>query len=393
MHTIPRLLSQSDWHNHAYRVVVKSMNSSQTKLGPILIIALLVAAASMTALVFLQPIDDVSSDYYVEIVGSNGVSQNVTLAEMMVMNSVSGNSSYENTYGNVRGVGVYKGVKISDLVDLVGGMDEGYVVRIVAEDGYSQTFERFKVYPNLTIWDLQGDMILAYEYDGLTVPDYEEGVRLAFIPEDGYYSSADANATSEKDSAAAGPQWVSNVVRIEILEDLYTSTYDVSEAWLRTLSSITGEGGYKKSSGDIIGPFNFTGVAFSILLEQFPSIPDDYVLIALSSDGYTSEYTKDVVEGELSGYTPSGNMLDSINSTMILAYEQDGSPIADGGPLMLAFLNEDGNLTDGFRWAKDVVSITILELSSSTTMLGNDASSHLELWIGTEKYFLQKETF
>ncbi|GAG88872.1 unnamed protein product, partial [marine sediment metagenome] len=100
--------------------------------------------------IFLQPIDDGSSDYYVEVVGSNGVSQNVTLAEMMIMDSVSGNSSYENTYGNVRGVGVYMGVKISDLVNLVGGMDEGYVVRIVAEDGYSQTFERFKVYPNLT---------------------------------------------------------------------------------------------------------------------------------------------------------------------------------------------------------------------------------------------------
>ena len=65
------------------------MNSSQTKLGPILIIALLVAAAAMTALVLLQPIDDDSSDYYVEIVGSTGVSQNVTLAEMMVMDSVS----------------------------------------------------------------------------------------------------------------------------------------------------------------------------------------------------------------------------------------------------------------------------------------------------------------
>jgi len=209
----------------------------------------------MAALSFLQPTDN-SLDYSVEIVGSNGVSQNVTLTEMMLMDSVSGNSSYENTYGNVRGVGVYRGVKISDLVDLVGGVDEGYVVRIIAEDGYSQTFERFKVYPNLTMWNLQGDMILAYEYDGLTVPEYEDGARLAFIPEDGYYSTTDANATSESDTSAAGPQWVSNVARIEILEDLYTSTFSVSETFLRTLSSITGEGAYqKKDGGDIIGPF------------------------------------------------------------------------------------------------------------------------------------------
>ncbi len=366
------------------------MDSSQIKPVTILIVALLIAGAAMAALIILQPTDS-SSDYHVEIVGSNGVSQNVTLAEMMLMDSVSGNSSYENTYGNVRGVGVYKGVKISDLVNLVGGVDEGYVVRIIAEDGYSQTFERFKVYPNLTIWNLQGDMILAYEYDGLTIPEYEDGARLAFIPEDGYYSSADANATSEQDTSAAGPQWVSNVVRIEVLENLYTATYSVSETMLRALPSITGEGGYKKSSGDIIGPFNFTGVSFSILLEQFATVPEDYVLIVRSSDGYTSEYTKAVVEGDMNGYTPTGHPLDSINSTVILAYEQDGSPIVDGGPLKIAFLNEDGNLTDGFRWAKDVVNITILELSSTTSLLWDFSASHLEPWIVYDSFIPIKD--
>jgi len=369
------------------------MDSSQTKPVTILIVALLVSGAAMAALVFLQSTDDGLSNYYVEIVGSNGVSQNVTLAEMMMMDNVSGNSSYQNTYGNVKGVGVYKGVRISDLVDLVGGMEEGYIVRIVAEDGYSQTFERFKAYPNLTIWNLQGDMILAYEYDGLAMPEYEDGFRLAFIPEDGYYSSADANTTTEPNPSAAGPQWVSNVARIEILKNLYNSTYSVSETMLRTLPSITGEGGYKKKAGDIIGPFNFTGVAFSILLEQFALVPDDYILIARSSDGQTGEYTKAVVEGDVNGYTPLGNPLDSINSTMTLAYEQDGSPISDGGPLMIVFLNEDGNLTDGFRWVKRIVSITIPELSGTTSMLRNVTSSHLELWIGTDEYFLQKESF
>ena len=37
---------------------------------------------------------------------------------------------------------------VSDLVDLVGGVDEGFVIRVVASDGYSQIFERSKVYPN-----------------------------------------------------------------------------------------------------------------------------------------------------------------------------------------------------------------------------------------------------
>jgi len=157
------------------------MDSSQIKPVTILIVALLLAGAAMATLVFLQPTEIPYSEYHVEVVGGNGVSQNVTLAEMLFMDSVIRNSSYENTYGNVRGAGEYMGVKISDLVDLVGGMDEGYVVRVVAEDGYSQTFERSKAYPNQTIWDIQGDMILAYAFAGYTIPAYENGFLNGFL--------------------------------------------------------------------------------------------------------------------------------------------------------------------------------------------------------------------
>jgi DMSO/TMAO reductase YedYZ molybdopterin-dependent catalytic subunit len=368
-----------------------TMDSNQTKLVSILVIAVIVAGGAMVALQFFQVPEDTSSDYFIEVVGVGGNSQNVTLSEMMLMESVSGNSSYQNTYGNVRGVGEYTGVKVSDLLDLVGGVDEGFVVRVVAADGYSQTFERSKVYPNTTIWNIQGDMILAYEYNGTVVPDYEEGIRLAFIPDDGYYSNADANATTDPNPAAAGPQWVSNVVRIEILENLYNSTFSVSESLLRTFVSVTGEGGYKKKSGDIIGPFNFTGVPLTTLLQEFVTLPGNYILIAHSSDGYTSEYTKSVVEGIVNGYTPTGAPLEEINSTMVLAYEQDGVPITDGGPLKIVFLNADGNLTDGNRWAKDVVSITILELSSTTAILSNYILSQTDCYPVNDAYILDEK--
>lgn len=48
---------------------------------------------------------------------------------------------------------------------------------------------------------------------------------------------------------------------------------------------------------------------------------------------------------------------------MVLAYDMDGSPIdADDGPLRIAFVNDDGNLTDGSLWAKLVVNLTITEV-------------------------------
>jgi hypothetical protein len=377
------------------------MNSSQTKLLTILLVAVLVSGAAIAALVLFQPNNNnTASEYYVEIVGSGG-SQNVTLADMIAMDTVTGNSSYQNSYGNVRGEGIYTGVNISDLVDLVGGMNADDMLKVTAGDGYSQTFERSKVYPNETIFDGQGYMILAYEFDGQIVPEYEDGFRLAFIPEDGYYSNADANATTDPNPSAAGPQWVSNVTIIEVISpsppepDILVLNYGETSlsftmSELQELPATSGNGGYRRSTGTINGPFAITGVAFSTLLDQLPTLPSNYTITAIAGDDWVSEYSKATVEGNLSGYTPTGDPVDSIQSTMVLAYEIDGDPIPAGdGPLRITFINEDGNLTDGSLWAKFIVNITVIEVPlSSASLAGASIFSGLDtgVFIAETKY-------
>ncbi|TFG34466.1 hypothetical protein EU527_03375 [Candidatus Thorarchaeota archaeon] len=370
------------------------MDLEKTKLIGILIIAIIIAGASLIGLVFLQPQSQEQDNqiYYVTVVGVDGTATNVTLADLLSMTAVSRNGSYQNTYGNIRGEGIYTGVKVSNLIDLVGGMEDDESIRVISKDDYSQIFEYAKVYPNQSYWDVQGDMVLAYEYEGLTVPDYEDGFRLTFLPEDGYYSNADANTTTNPDPAAAGPQWVSNVIRIEVLQNLFNTTIELSESELRLLPATHGEGGYKKKSGEIIGPFNYTGVKISYLLEQILDLPENYIVIARSVDGHSIEYTKTIVYGELSGYTPIGDPLEKIYSTMIVAYEQDGEPMIEDGPLLILFLNEDGNLTDGFRWLKDALSLTVLEIASqSPTSYSNNSGSVLsfpiDIRISTETKF------
>ncbi|MGY5860073.1 MAG: hypothetical protein RTU63_11940 [Candidatus Thorarchaeota archaeon] len=359
------------------------MSSNQTKLLGVLLVAVLVASAALAALVLFQPSNNTNpSDSFVKVVGTE-TSQNVTLSDMLLMESITGNSSYQNSYGNVRGEGIYTGVNISDLVDLVGGMADDDVLMISAADGYNQTFERAKVYPNSTTFGIQGYMILAYEFNGSTIPDYEEGFRLAFIPEDGYYTNADANDTTDPNPSGAGPQWVSNVAKIEVIAppepDVLTLTFDETTlsftmSELKALPSINGEGGYRKSSGTINGPFNITGVAFSTLLDLLPTLPANYSLTAIAGDYWESDYSKAIIDGNMSGYTPTGDPLDSIQCTMVLAYELDGSPIPAGdGPLRIAFINADGNLTDGSLWAKYIVNLTITEEPVSTA-LHNESS-------------------
>jgi hypothetical protein len=349
------------------------MSSAQRRLYAILAVTIIVAAGIGAVIVMVPNIPNLEVVPEVIITGADESSVNVTLTEMTEMSTFTRNGSYQNSYGNVRGVGTYTGVLISDLVELVGGMLEDELVQVIASDGYNQTFEYSKVYPNATIWGIQGDMVLAYEYNGTIVPEYEKGFQLMFLPEDEYYSSADANATTDPDPYAAGPQCVSNVVEIKVLREPTALVVDVAgevEEYplqdIIEMASISGEGGYRKSTGSISGPYSFKGVSILSLISQVATLPSNYTLTVHAFDGRSSEYTKAVVEGTVNGYTPEGNPLDEIQSTMVLAYEMDGSPIGEeDGPLRIVFLNEDGNLTDGFRWIRQVVNLTITEVPLS----------------------------
>jgi hypothetical protein len=330
-----------------------------------------VSAGVMAALIFFQPQTEEEGGQYVVIVGSDNTTENVTLTEMLEMTGITKNSSYQNSYGNIRGQGIYTGVKVSDLVDLVGGMKENEAIRVTASDDYSMTFEYYKVYPGEYFLAKQGEMILAYEYNGTMVPNYEDGFRIAFLPDDGYYSNLDANATTEPNPSAAGPQWVSNVVKIEVIDSLEpvaltikygATTTPLTLSKIQSLPLTSGQGGYRSSFPSIKGPYDITGVSFGNLLDQFVTLPTNYSLIAVAGDDYSVEYTKTMVEGELSGYNSTGSPVDVIHSTMVLAYEMDGGPISgSSAPLRTTFINEDGNLTDGFLWVGNVVNITIVE--------------------------------
>jgi len=186
--------------------------------GAVFVVLLLVGGA-IAGIYFLQMQQGQQTDVpYVTVVGVDETSINITLTQMLSMSSITRNSSYENSYGNIRGYGLYTGVKIADLINRAGGMNESQFVKVTAADDYSMTFEYSKVHPDPATLAVQGEMILAYEYNGTRVPDYEEGFRIAFLPDDGYYSNADANATTDPNPYSAGPQWVSNVVRLSILE-------------------------------------------------------------------------------------------------------------------------------------------------------------------------------
>jgi predicted phosphodiesterase len=151
----------------------------------------------------------------------HGVTSNLTMDDLAAMRQIEGVSSYQNQLWNVGGEGLYRGVTVSSLLDLVGGIGEGEVLKVTASDGYYQEFGYGNVNPNSTWLALQGTMILALEYNALGLPDWTEGPRIAMLPSDGLYDNSDCEQTSYPGQGyaiypSAGARWVKNVVSIEV---------------------------------------------------------------------------------------------------------------------------------------------------------------------------------
>ena len=149
-----------------------------------------------------------------------GLSEDVTLSleDLVGMETVTGFSSFQNQYDNWRGQGIYSGVAISDLIELVGGMTTNDRLIVRSFDGYSQEFGYANVYPNATWSEIQGPMILAYSYNDTLVPDWTDGMRLVMIPPDGGYNNLDATQTSVSGAVVSGgTRWVRFVSSIEVI--------------------------------------------------------------------------------------------------------------------------------------------------------------------------------
>ncbi len=345
-------------------------DGGNTKLYAVLAIVLIIAAGSIAAIVALQ--SPGSDAPVLELEGNDGTTHTLTMNELLAITPIERIGSYENSYNNTSGLGTYIGAKISDIISLVGGMDTNDVVIVNATDGYAQTFTYANVYPNTAEYELQGDMVLAYTFNATTIPDYEDGPRIMFLPEDGLFSNADAAEVIDPDfsAGAAGPKLVSSVAEITVMpreaEILTVKNEDTILGFTMTelmnMPSVTGMGGYKRSSGTIVGPFSYTGVPIEYLLNQTENLPVEYTIEVVSDDGYTTYYNNTQVrDGIFEAYATDGAPIGPQEFTLILAYFEGGNPLLEGGPLRVATISSDSYLSDGHFWAKLVVNITLID--------------------------------
>lgn len=137
---------------------------------------------------------------------------------------------------------------------------------------------------------------------------------------------------------------------------------------LENLEEYTGTGGHLKQTGDITGPYEYTGVRILTLLDQFPSLPESYKLITISTDGYLYTFTYDQIQGDVTVYDTNGNYVGRGGVVMLLAYKEHGEFDFYGGPLRITWVNDNNAVTNAPLWQKNITEIEIIVSSGQDTI-------------------------
>ncbi len=129
----------------------------------------------------------------------------LSLAELQALPYVEREGSFQNQYGNWSTPARYRGVPLLVLADELRSGFRPTEVVVVAEDGYRVVF------PLHRLSDPDYPVVLAYAKDGRVPPQWEQGLKIAVLPEGGRVSNEAYGVTS------AGAYWVQNVVRMEFV--------------------------------------------------------------------------------------------------------------------------------------------------------------------------------
>lgn len=164
---------------------------------------------------------DISQDTELLVLGVSGESKEFTLTNIKELVTIGGKSEYENSFGNWRGKGTYIGVLLSIFAEEVGGIQPGDILIVTSLDNYTQVFSYENIYPSAQWEAIQGMLILAYEFNNTEIPEWEDGLQIAFLPLDEQYSNDDQQqtATPESSQAAASTRWVKWVKKLEFIRE------------------------------------------------------------------------------------------------------------------------------------------------------------------------------
>ncbi len=198
--------------------------------------------------------------------------------------------------------------------------DGGYDVTIIAGDGYNKTFNSADLARN-------DSYIVACYLNDSELPELtDSGKPLAPLKLVGPCLTSGQMigniATIVLDVEAASSKVDLTLIGNE------TRAYTLDE--IKALPSYTAGGGFKKSTGTVVGPHNYTGVNITYLADLVGGITPSESVKMTASDGYSMTYTYEQAMGEIATYEGTTGPM-----TMVLARTSQGrfrgTRLADNG--------------------------------------------------------------
>lgn len=148
------------------------------------------------------------------IVGADGTQVILDEADIGNMESWRDYGGYKTSYPSLKGRGYYTGVPINALCDLVGGINYGQTLRVMASDDYNINF---------TYEQVNGDFVTYDNVTGDQVPhDQPLTTILAY-----YFNDMNLTSGGPLRFAIVGPEglctdsvyWVQHVVKMEVFDE------------------------------------------------------------------------------------------------------------------------------------------------------------------------------
>ena len=134
-------------------------------------------------------------------------------------------------------------------------------------------------------------------------------------------------------------------------------------AEVKAMPAEEGWGGIMNSSGVISGPFKQKGVNLVSLLDKVGGIAEGDAIRITAKDGYSMTYSYDqIANGNFTTLEfTTGQEVPHDKLIPIVSYEEDGMSLTkQNGPLRIAILNADDQVTEGHWWIKWVTEIEIV---------------------------------
>lgn len=201
--------------------VARSLGKVNLKIGAVMVVGvlLIVSAIIMGIHPWQNQPGEASQNWKLQLVGDSGQQKTLSLDEIQAMHSCSGHGGFFTTVGVVNGPYEAKGVLLTDLCRLVGGVTPSDVVMISAADGYSTVYDYDQVMGNFITYEIKtlkevphGELktILMYQQNGQALSqDDGKPLRIAIVGTDGLLTE--------------GNNWVKWVNKIEVLKPAKTT--------------------------------------------------------------------------------------------------------------------------------------------------------------------------